>query len=104
MQQKINLNDIAKELAHETGLSNMACKVYADKFVELIRSHVESGQEVSIKNLGKFEMTYTAPKKVVTAIKGEKKEINIASRKRIKFTMSRHLAAVYNGESEGSDK
>lgn len=94
--EKINISDIGAELAEATGLSKAAAKAYADMLFDKLKEHLENGDEVNVKNFGKFEMVITAPKSGRNI--STKELMSIDARRRIKFTMSRKLSDRYHQE------
>ena len=92
MKNTVNISDISDELAEEVGISKLASKGYTDKIFELIKKHLENGEEVKVNMFGKFDMVVSAPKKSKLAADGTA----VPAKHRIKYTMSRALVKSYN--------
>jgi len=94
----VNSSDIAVELAEETGISKVISKAYTQKLFDIILKHLEDGEEVNIKNFGKFKFEITAPRVGRNVHTGQ--PVQIKAKHKIKFTMSRTLTGLYNDGKE----
>ena len=91
---KINISDISNDLANEMGLSKQTAQLYTSKIFDMIKEHIENGDEVNIMWFGKFKMKITAPRKGYNVKTGD--HIDIPSKHRISFEMSRNLKKIYD--------
>lgn len=91
---KLNISDIVTEFSEDIGLPKKTCQIYVNRLFEKMLEHLEAGDEINVKNFGKFEMIATAPKKIRNINSGQ---LMVASSKnRIRFTMARSLSDRYN--------
>lgn len=100
-RDKFSSLDLSNEFAEKMGLSKQKSKEYIDEIFNMIKSHVENNQDVTIKNFGKFSMTITPPKKGRNIITQE--PIDIPSKYKISFKMARSLSDTYNASQEKTD-
>ena len=94
----IQSSDIAKDLQQHLGISANTSKACVDYVFERIRTYLENNEDVNICRFGKFEAIITAPKTGRNIRTGE--IVNIAAKRKIKFTMSRKLSEKYNKENK----
>lgn len=97
---KINSSDISASLAEQMGISKSAAKAYTDFIFEEIKKCVEAGDVVNIKMFGTFKIEATAPRKGRNIRTGD--AVEIPSKYKIKFDMSRALDGAYNADSEAA--
>lgn len=91
---KLNKNDVAQQVADETGLSGSDAKLALEKTIEVIATHLEAGDEIAIAGFGKFSVSQRAARQGRNPQTGESLEIAAATVP--KFTAGKQLKDQVN--------
>jgi DNA-binding protein HU-beta len=79
--------DIAKQVAHQTGMKETDVRRVLDETLKEIRTALDSGESVSLRGFGNFKVTEREARKGRNPRTGE--EIDIPAGQRVSFKMSK---------------
>lgn len=82
-------NDIARELASRSGITQAAARDAVDGMIGLIVQHLKAGDEVKLDGLGTFKVKPTAPRVGRNPRSGE--VVQIAAGKKVTFKVAADL-------------
>ena len=91
----MNKNELAQQVASNSGVDSNAAKKAVDAVFETIASELQGGGEVAIAGFGKFSVSDRAARQGVNPATGEK--IQIAASKAAKFSAASGLKQKLNG-------
>jgi DNA-binding protein HU-beta len=91
----MNKNELAQQVASNSGVDTGAAKKAVDAVFETIANELQGGGEVAIAGFGKFSVSDRAARQGVNPATGEK--IQIAASKAAKFSAASGLKQKLNG-------
>lgn len=94
MNNKITLPQIINLLAEQTELPRKTCESFISEFFNTVINALESGDNVTIKNIGTFKILKVEERKSVDVNTGE--DIIIPSHKKVTFVPTKELADAIN--------
>lgn len=90
----VNKNDLATQVAQETGLESGQAKLAVEKTLEVIVQRVAAGDEVSLAGFGKFSRSERQARQGRNPATGE--TIEIAASKGLKFSAAKAAKDTVN--------
>ena len=90
----MNKNELAQQVASQSGVDNSDAKKAVDGIFEAIATELQNGGEVAIAGFGKFSVSDRAARQGVNPATGEK--IQIAASKAAKFSAASGLKQRLN--------
>ncbi len=90
----VNKNDLASQVAEETGLETRQAKLALEKTLEVIVRRVAAGDEVNLTGFGKFSVTERQARQGRNPATGEAMEI--AASKAVKFSPAKAAKETVN--------
>lgn len=88
--------DLIDDIVVKTGLNSKTAADGVEKFIEIIKSNLGNGEEVSLSGFGKFSVREKRARRGRNPKTGE--EIMITPRRTISFSMSNVLRAKLDGK------
>jgi nucleoid DNA-binding protein len=88
----VNKNELIKVVAHEASIPTAVASEIINLTLDLIARVVESGEEVSLRDFGKFHYRFCKPrvrKQIVT-----QQPYLVPAQKKVRFTASKRTTAV----------
>ena len=85
----MNKSDILIEVATKTGATQKETREIIDSFIEEVIQRLETGEKVTIKNLGTFQVVERADREGVNPRTGER--MQISGKKGVRFLPSNNL-------------